>query len=866
MFKNLNTKNKILLFVFLSLCTFIFILITRLYYVQQVDLKREENILKRNTVSAYKNILYNYDILYKSKLEGILSSPGVKEAIKDQDRLTLYSLVEEKYKALKKNNESIKILHFHKPNGLTLLRVHQPQRYDDNIAQKREMCSYIHKHKKAIASFEAGINLLGYRVMVPIFFKEEYIGALEIGIEPDFVLKQMKNIHNVSGVIFAKEAKIYDEVHVNKTKKLIGYFRLESNSLVHKDLIHNIPKDYDLTTNTRVQKDGKIYDIYLLEHKDFKEEVSAKTLIFNDVTTISEHFNKLLVQIIIFSIILFLILVATMKLGLEKILNKVDQTNDKLRDSNYELERNVAFLKSHQLAMDESSIVSKTDLKGNIIYVNNNFCRVSGYSEEEVLGKTHSLLRHPSNKKKTFVNMWETIKAKKVWKGLLQNRGKHGDYWVDIAIVPILDEKENIVEYVAIRHDITKMVHQQQVLDNAANIDSLTGLGSRYKLNSDIKSSISPALAIVNIDSFSQINDFYGHEKGDIVIKNLGLHLKKLINDIDYSLYHLQGDEFVIFNQDIEKQKFIEKITQITSLVLSAPIMLESEEIFLNLSTALSFENKSKLHITADMALKIAKKEKKNIVVYSDSISLNDEYQNNIKWAKKIKDALIEDRFVPVFQPIVNNQTKKWEKYEALVRMEDDGKLVSPYFFLEISKTTKQYTNITKVMIKKSFDMFKDRDEEFSVNLTIEDIINEDIKRYIFDMLENYQIGNRVVFEIVESESIENFEQVAIFIDKIKSHGSKIAIDDFGTGYSNFEYLMKVKADYIKIDGSMIKNIDKDRDTQMVVSTIVEFAKKMDMKTIAEFVENQSILDKVNELGIDYAQGYFFSEPQREIV
>jgi len=530
-----------------------------------------------------------------------------------------------------------------------------------------------------------------------------------------------------------------------------------------------------------------------------------------------------------------------------------------------ELEKNIAFLKSHQLAMDESSMVSKADLDGNIIYVNDNFCKVSGYSKEDVIGKPHNLLRHPNNSKEVFEELWKTVKSKKVWKGILLNKGKFNDYWVEVAILPILDEKDNIVEYIAVRHDITKMVEQQEKLDNAANTDSLTGLGSRYKLTEDMKSSISPAIAILNIDGFSQINDFYGHEKGDIVIRSIGVLLDQLILDENYSIYHLQGDEFVIFNKDIIKDDFINKITEVISLVSTTPISLDSEELFLNLSTAISFEDKDKILTTADMALKIAKKEKKNILVYTDNISLDEEYQNNIKWAKKIKDGLENDKFIPVFQPIVNNNNNNWEKYECLVRLQDEDKLISPYFFLGISKKTKHYTAITKVMLSKSFEMFKDKDVAFSVNITIEDIINEDIQSYIFEMLDSYKIGHRVVFEIVESESIENFEQIHKFIEKIKSYKCKIAIDDFGTGYSNFEYLLKLKADYVKIDGSMIKNIDTDRNTQLVVSTIVDFAKKMGMKTVAEFVENKSILNKVKELGIDYSQGYHFSEPKNHI-
>ncbi|MFA7501162.1 MAG: EAL domain-containing protein, partial [Sulfurimonas sp.] len=155
---------------------------------------------------------------------------------------------------------------------------------------------------------------------------------------------------------------------------------------------------------------------------------------------------------------------------------------------------------------------------------------------------------------------------------------------------------------------------------------------------------------------------------------------------------------------------------------------------------------------------------------------------------------------------------------------------------------------------------------EFSINLTIEDILNKEIEEYIYDMLRTYNIGPRVVFEIVESESIENFKEVLDFIKKIKKFGSKIAIDDFGTGYSNFIYLMKLNTDYIKIDGSLIKEINTNKQARVVVTIIVDFAKKMGIKTVAEFVETQEIQNKVLELGIDYSQGYFFSEPKIDIL
>jgi diguanylate cyclase (GGDEF)-like protein/PAS domain S-box-containing protein len=852
-----NTKNKLLILTSLSLMILMLIIIGNTYIDEKSDLKLLEKDYREKTVRAYNRELNNYELLYKTRLEAIVSSEAVIDAIKKRDRQKLYKLVEPRWNILKKNNPDVSILHFHKADGHTLLRVHNPSLYDDNIALRRAMCRYMHEVKKPVLAYEAGVHLLGYRVMIPIFDAQEYLGALEIGIKPSFLLNKMRDNYGVYGAVFSKIEDIYKE-DISKETIINGY-KLQSSVLEDEDLIKYLPKDYNLDKDIRIEKDGRIYDIYMFEHSDFKGEVSVKALVFNDVTSIKEKFNKSIVQVIILFVVLYFIILLIVKYGFEKILSKIDKANKELLNS-------VALLESHQLALDESSIVTKSDLKGRMTYVNDNFCEITGYSKEEALGKPHSLVRHPDNPKEMFEELWDTIKSKKVWKGVLKNTGKNGDYWVDTSILPILDDDGEIVEYIAVRHDVTQMVLQQEKLDNIANTDTLTGLGSRYKLMGDILESTSPALSIINIDSFSEVNDFYGHEKGDYVIVKLSKMLSDMLKNTDLSVYHLQGDEFVIFSKDTKRKIFIENITDILKKISQQPIDIDGEELYISLSSSISFEEKTNILTTADMALKIAKKGNKDLVIYSDETSLNELYQNNIKWSKKIRTAIESDNIVPVFQPIVNNENSAYEKYESLVRLrDDDGKLISPFFFLDISKKTKHYNKITKIMIQKSFEMFKDKEYEFSINLTIEDILDKSINEFICEMLKRYKIGDRVVFEIVESESIENFEKILSFIEKIKSYDCKIAIDDFGTGYSNFEYLLKLKVDYIKIDGSMIKDIDTNEDAQLVVSTIVDFAKKMGVKTIAEFVENESILNKVKELGIDYSQGYHFSAPKLDL-
>lgn len=537
-----------------------------------------------------------------------------------------------------------------------------------------------------------------------------------------------------------------------------------------------------------------------------------------------------------------------------------------LKQIEIELEKTLSFFKSHQIAMDESAMVTKSDLKGVITYINENFSKISGYSREEAIGQAHSILRHPDNPIEMFQELWTTIKSKKIWKKVFKNRDKYGKtYWVDATILPILDEKGEISEYIAVRYDVTKMIEQQKQLDEIANTDILTGLGNRYKLLNEIQTSIKPALAILNIDSFSQINDLYGHELGDSVIKEFGCKLSECKCHENFQVYHLQGDEYVVFHPNIDHQLFYTTVLELKNNLSQVKITLNDEEISFNFSMSISYESKENLLSTADMALKIAKRENQDIVIYRDEISLNSEYENNIKWTKKIKEAIETENIIPVFQPIVNNVTHKWEKYESLVRLRDKDRLVTPLFFLDIAKKTKHYTQITKIMIATSFEVFANKDAEFSINLTVEDITNHDIKHFIFNMLESYKNGNKVVFEIVESESIQNFEEVLYFIATVKRFGCKIAIDDFGTGYSNFEYLMRLKADYIKIDGSLVKDICTNKSAELVVETIVDFAKKLDIKTIAEFVENEEILQKVTAMGVDYSQGYHFSEPKEKI-
>jgi diguanylate cyclase (GGDEF)-like protein len=423
-----------------------------------------------------------------------------------------------------------------------------------------------------------------------------------------------------------------------------------------------------------------------------------------------------------------------------------------------------------------------------------------------------------------------------------------------------VDVNDNIEEIDSIKNVFNSMLDS---LEHQFYHDSLTGLKNRRRLTEKLeKRKKNSYLMIINIDSFQEINDLYGDDTGDDILKEFAKFLQEMMLK-EGTLYRLHSDEFALL---CERGVDLDEFTMFASL-LSEKISKKSfhinskGEVSLSATMGISYGS-DMLLINADLALTLAKKSRKNYLVYDDSMAMAKEYEKNFSWTKRLKKAIDENKIVPLFQPIVDVKTQKIVKYESLMRMVDsNGEYIAPMFFLELAKKNKLYHQLTKIMIEKTFEIFKNLPYIVSINISVEDILNKEIYSFIINKLQNSDIGNRVVFEIIESEGIENFNQVLEFIVDVKKYGARISIDDFGTGYSNFEYLMKLKVDYIKIDGSMIKNIDTDKNSQMITQTIVEFAKKMNIQTVAEFVYSKNVFDKVVELNVDFAQGYYFGEP-----
>ncbi|PHQ65698.1 MAG: diguanylate cyclase [Sulfurimonas sp.] len=229
-----------------------------------------------------------------------------------------------------------------------------------------------------------------------------------------------------------------------------------------------------------------------------------------------------------------------------------------------------------------------------------------------------------------------------------------------------------------------------------------------------------------------------------------------------------------------------------------------------------------------------------------------------------LKQVIENDLIEPYIQPIFDANSSKISKFECLMRLipEKDGKALSVYPYLEVAKKTKLYETMMQIMIEKSLQSICGKEIEFSLNLCYEDISNPVFREYIYERIENCSFAKYIIFEILESDFIEDFSIVEDFSSHVRTLGCKIAIDDFGSGYSSMENILKLKPEIIKIDGSLIKNIDVSNESKAIVKNIINMAKDLNAKTVAEFIHSKEVYEVTKNLGIDFLQGFYLGKPE----
>jgi len=536
--------------------------------------------------------------------------------------------------------------------------------------------------------------------------------------------------------------------------------------------------------------------------------------------------------------------------------------NQMLHDKNIYVEN----LNQYKQLLDTICLVSKGDLDGDITYVNKSFCKISGYHRDELIGQPHSILRHPSVPSSVFKKMWELIQAGRTWRGIAKNKNKAGKtFYADSVIAPLINPSGDITEYLAARYDITELLEKRDEVKLAFATDNLTSLASRHKLIQDIASATNTqTLLLLDIDDFSGINNQLGSEVSDQVLKHISNELITFFENDHYSLYRLHSDVFAILTAQLAIHELIKQCDYFYAHLSKHPFICAKsaniKPIIITLVGGLA-DTQDNLINCADIALLRAKQDNLPYLEYSPELD-SQQNEGRTYWINQIQLALQEHRLLPHYQPIVSLATGKVVKYEALMRMVDqEGQIVPPGKFLPILERTRYYPQMTQSIVKQACSFFSTRDVSFSVNLSVDDLLQQQTIDYIISITELYGVTKRIVIEVVETENIQNYDSAIQSLNHLKSLGMKIGIDDFGSGYSNFSYLAEFPADFVKIDGSLISKINSDAKTQQIVKMLIDYAHSANMEVIAEYVSDEDILQTVTTLGCDYGQGFHLGRP-----
>jgi diguanylate cyclase (GGDEF)-like protein/PAS domain S-box-containing protein len=567
----------------------------------------------------------------------------------------------------------------------------------------------------------------------------------------------------------------------------------------------------------------------------------------------------------------------------------VQARTEELVEANQKLKSSQAHMLKLSRAVESSpNAILITDAEGYIEYINRKGERVSGYRSEEVLGNRldkYIGVQDATDKTQPFADIWATVSQKGQWRGEIKNRRKDGeDYWIRIYLAAVYDDEKVITHYVVIYEDITDSRRLSQKLSYQATHDDLTGLINRAEFERQLTALVEDAiqnhtehaLCFLDLDQFKVINDTCGHIAGDELLRQLGGLLGSITRKVD-TLARLGGDEFAILIANCQQQQAENIANKVRELVEQFQFVWESQIFTIGVSigvTSINHRTRTRTEALkqADSACYAAKNAGRNrVYVYQDQDKRLAEQEGEFKWVNELKEALLDDRLELFVQPIVSTRSaNNLRHYEVLVRLRDKrGQLFSPGAFLPSAERYNLSERVDRWVIDHVFDWLEANKgrlnfvRQLAVNLSGASIGSTEMLGHISARLAkaNFEPG-MIKFEITETAAITNLRNANVFIEALSERGCTFSLDDFGSGLSSFAYLKNLPVQSIKIDGMFVRDINRDPLDFEMVKSINDIGHVMGLETIAEFVEDEQIWERLKSIGVDYGQGYYLGRPQ----
>ncbi|MCA1804321.1 MAG: EAL domain-containing protein [Xanthomonadaceae bacterium] len=555
-----------------------------------------------------------------------------------------------------------------------------------------------------------------------------------------------------------------------------------------------------------------------------------------------------------------------------------------LSSSREEVER--SRRRFRDFAGSSSDWLWETDRNGRFLFVSETVRDNLGFGAEQLLGRTFadvfpgsnlvelmSLLRPGQHEMRNFkdVECWVS-----------DSEGERHCLRLNAMAVREGDQHKG---YRGTARDITKSKQDEQNMMVLANQDHLTGLSNRSRFLKDLEHEVrrvervsqSGALMLVDLDHLKLINDTSGHFAGDEMIVQVAGLLKRLSRDEDL-IARLSGDEFALAFPAMDEAHAMEKARQLLDRIQELKPRLGDRTVNLSASIGVALFPQHgnapvELLAKADTAMYAAKDAGRNRALLFDEAAMAQERMNSqLAWKDRLVEAIEQDLFVLAFQPIVSVASGHVHHYEVLVRMKAPGDtLFPPGKFIPTAEQFGLIHQVDRIIVTKAIRYLAEhRDEHpdagFSINLSGMSVGNEEMFELIAREIRASGVApERFTFEVTETAACEKLNDAIDFIAKVRKLGCHISLDDFGVGFSSFSYLKHLRVDTLKIDGSFIREIHENNADQLFVKALVDVARGMGIKTIAEFVENEAVYRLVSRLGVDYVQGYYLGKPRHNL-
>lgn len=518
-----------------------------------------------------------------------------------------------------------------------------------------------------------------------------------------------------------------------------------------------------------------------------------------------------------------------------------------------------------------------TDENQKILTVNDSFTKVTGYAQEDAVGKTPAILNSGRHNPEFYKEMWESLQSRGWWQGEIWNRRKNGELYLEwLSINTVRDKDGKIINYIGMFSDITLIMESRRRMEYLATHDELTKLPNRSIFNEHLKlalarstrAGIQLALLFVDLDNFKFINDMLGHEEGDELLKQVAKRLKGCMREMDI-IARLGGDEFVILIE-IEDRNSARVMAKRILKAFTTGFLLKDQEFVITPSIGISlFPDDSTdpkiLMSHADTAMYRAKENGKNTYLFFTK-EMAEHISNRLSMERSLRLSISNDELFMEYQPLIDFGTNEMIGVEALVRWRNDGEIIPPSTFIPIAEESGLIAEIDSWVIGEVCRQIRIWNQAglppfyVSLNISAQHFRRPNIFSRIMGIVSLANISpKRLSIEITES-SLMDVERSNSMLQRLHEVGFRISVDDFGTGFSSLAYLKRFSVNELKIDRNFIDGIADETEDRSITTAIIAMARELGLKTVAEGVETDAQHKVLKELGCSIGQGYYYAK------